>query len=140
MAFKHGRLAELTVNSKALSTFLDSADLSFKVDTADVTTFLPAGTTQPYKSYIAGLIGATLVISGDYDPTVTTGPAAVLTALLGAAPFPVLFYPAGNNAGQGTSHSFNAILTDYKEGSKTSAAVRIDATIVVTGADTISQL
>lgn len=135
MAFKHGRLAEITVNTKALSLYSDSADINFKVDTADTTVF-----TNTWKTFIAGLIGASLTLSGDYDPTVTTGPASVLTALLGAAPFAVIFYPAGNNAGQGTSHTFNALLTDYKEASKTSAAVRFDATLLVTGADTIAQL
>src|SRR6266568_2093708 len=134
MAFKHGRLAEITVNTKALSVYSDSADINFKVDTADTTTF-----TATWKTFIAGLIGATLALSGDYDPTVTNGPAPVLTALLGAAPFACVFYPAGNNAGQGTSHSFNALLTDYKEASKTSDRVDIAATLLVTGVDTIAQ-
>src|SRR5438105_13835754 len=105
MAFKHGRLAEITVNTKALSTFCDTADINIKVDTADTTTFLAS-----WKTAIAGLAGATVALSGGYDPTVTTGPASVLTALIGAAPFAVIFYPAGNNAGQGTSHTFNALL------------------------------
>lgn len=135
MAFKHGRLAEITVNTKALSTFCDTADINFKVDTADTTTFLAA-----WKTYIAGLVGATVSLGGDYDPTVTTGPASVFIALLGVAPFPVLFYPAGNIAAQGTSHSFNALLTDYKEASKTTDRVVFAATLLVTGVDTVTQL
>lgn len=135
MAFKHGRIAEITVNTKALSTYCDAADINVKVDTADTTVF-----TNTWKTYIAGLIGATLTLAGDYDPTVTTGPASVLWALLGAAPFAVLFYPAGNNAGQGTSHSFNALLTDYKEASKTTDKVTFAATLLVTGVDTVVQL
>src|SRR5205814_7315100 len=102
---------------------MDTADINIKVDTAETTVF-----TNTWKAYIAGLIGGTLNLSGAYDPTVTTGPASVLTALLGAAPFAVLFYPAGNNAGQGTSHSFNALLTDYKESAKTTTRVDISAT------------
>jgi hypothetical protein len=135
VAFKHGRLAEITVNTKALSTFCDSADINIKVATANTSTF-----TSTWETFIAGLAGATVQLAGDYDPTVTTGPASVLAALIGAAPFPCIFYPAGNNAAQGTSHTFNAILTDYKEGSKTTAAVTFAATLLVTGVDTIAQL
>jgi hypothetical protein len=139
VAFKHGRLAEITVATKALSTFCDSADINFKIDTADTATF-----TAAWKTYIAGLAGATLVMSGDYDPTVTTGPASVFIAQIAlnqaGTVTAVVFYPAGNNAGQGTSHTFNALLTDYKEASKTNTTVRFDATLLVTGADTIAQL
>lgn len=123
------------MNTKALSLFMDTADITFKVDTADVSTF-----TNAWKAYIPGLIGGTVTLSGDYDPTITSGPASVLTGLLGAAPFAIVFYPAGNNAGQGTSHSASAILTDYKEAAKTTTAVTIAATLLLTGVDTIAQL
>lgn len=135
MAFKHGRLSEITVNTKALSTFCDTADLDIGIDTADTTTF-----TATWKTAITGLAGGTVNISGGYDPTVTTGPASVLTLLIGAAPFAVIFYPAGNNAGQGTSHTFNAILTNYKESTKVSDNVLFSATLLITGVDTIAQL
>lgn len=139
MAFKHGRLAEVSVAAHALSTYCDSADINFKIDTADVTTF-----TALWKSYISGLAGATLVLSGDYDPTVTVGPASVLFAQIAlnqvGTTTAVIFYPAGNNSGQGTSHTFNALITDYKEASKTNGSVRFDATLLVTGIDTVAQL
>ena len=41
---------------------------------------------------------------------------------------------------QGTSHTFNALLTDYKEGSKIGDAVSFDCTLLVTGVDSIAQL
>jgi hypothetical protein len=139
VAFKHGRLAEITVATKALSLFSDTADLNIKIDTADVTTF-----TAAWKAYIAGLAGATLTLSGSYDPTVTTGPASVLIAQIAlnqaGTVTAVIFYPAGNNAGQGTSHTFNALVTDYKESAKVSGRVDFAATLLVTGADTIAQL
>ena len=139
MAFKHGRLFEITVATKALSTYCDTADLSLKVETADVTTG-----TAAYKAYIAGLAGGTLTLSGSYDPTVTSGPASVLFAQIAlnqaGTVTAVTFYPAGNNAGQGTSHTFNALVTDYKEAAKMNAAVRFDATLLVTGVDTVAQL
>jgi hypothetical protein len=139
MAFKHGRLAEITVATKALSTFCDTADISIKVDTADTTAF-----TGSWKTFIAGLAGAAVTLAGDYDPTVTTGPASVLIAQIAlnqaGTLTAVVLYPAGNNAGQGTSHTFNAIVTDYKEASKTNTAVRFDATLLVTGVDTVAVL
>lgn len=130
MAFRHGRLAEITVNTKALSLFCDSADLNMDVDMADVTTF-----TKSWKVAIAGLIGASLDLSGDYDPIATTGPQAVLFPLLGAAPFAVVVEPGGNVVGQ-VRRSFNALLQNYKEGSKVNDKVTFSATLLVT--DTIT--
>lgn len=139
MAFKHGRLLEITVASKALSTYCDTADINIKVDTADVT----AGTAA-YHAYIAGLAGGTQTLSGSYDPTVTNGPASVLIAQIAlnqaGTVTAVVFYPAGNNAGQGTSHTFNAIMTDYKESSAVTKRVDFSATLLITGTDTIAQL
>ena len=139
MAFKHGRLLEITVATKALSTYCDTADINIKIDTAEVTTG-----TAAYKAYIAGLAGATLTMSGAYDPTVTNGPASVLFAQIAlnqaGTVTAVIFYPAGNNAGQGTSHTFNALITDYKESSAVSKRVDFAATLLVTGVDTVAQL
>lgn len=130
MAFRHGRLAEVTVNTKALSLFCDTADLNIDVDTADVTTF-----TKSWKVAIAGLIGASVELAGDYDPTATTGPQAVLFPLLGAAAFPVVVYPGGNTTGQ-VSRTFNALLTKYSEGSPVGDKVTFKATLLVTDAIT----
>lgn len=134
MAVKHGRLGEITVNTKALSLYLDSMDTNIKVDTADTTVF-----TNTWHTFIVGLIGGNVTFSGDYDPTVTTGAPSVLTLSLGTI-IPIIVYPAGNNAGQGTSHTVSAILTDYKETSKTSDKVTISGTLLFTGVDTIAQL
>lgn len=139
MAFKHGRLAEITVATKALSTFCDTADIDIKVDSADTTSF-----TSAWRTAISGLAGATLTLSGSWDPTVTTGPQSVLLAQIAlnqaGTVTAVVLYPAGNNAGQGTSHTFNALLTSYKESSKVSDKVTFAATMLVTGTDTIAQL
>jgi len=139
VAFKHGRLAEVTVATKALSTFCDTADIDIKVDNADTTTF-----TAAWRTAISGLAGATLTLSGDYDPTVTTGPASVLLGQIAlnqaGTVTACIIYPAGNNAGQGTSHTFNALLSNYKESSKVSDKVSFSASLLVTGVDTISQL
>ncbi len=139
MAFKHGRLLEIKIAGTALSTFVDTADINIKVDTADTT----AGTAA-YHAYIAGLAGGTQTLSGSWDPTVTTGPASVLLAQIAlnqaGTATACVFYPAGNNAGQGTSHTFNAILTDYKESSSVTKRVDFSATLLMTGTDTVAQL
>ncbi len=132
MAFRHGRFAEIVVNTKNLSVYCDSADLSIDVDTADTSTF-----TTTWKTAIAGLAGGTVEMSGDYDPTITVGPSSVLTALIGAAPFAVTVYPGGNITGQ-NSRAFNAILSSYKEGSKVGDKITFSASLLVTGAVTFA--
>jgi len=129
----------VTVATKALSTFCDTADINIKVDAADTSTF-----TAAWRTAISGLAGATLSLAGAYDPTVTTGPASVLTSQIAlnqaGTVTAVVLYPAGNNAGQGTSHTFNALLSDYRESSKVGDNVVFSATLLVTGVDTIAQL
>lgn len=129
MAFYHGKAAEITVNSKNLSAFCDSADLSIDIDTADTTTF-----SASWKTALAGLAGGSLELSGNFDPTTTTGPASALTSLIGAAPFAVIYEPAGAAATQ--SRTFNAILTSYKESSPVGDKVTFSAGLLVTGAVT----
>ncbi len=139
MAFKAGRLAEVTVATKALSTYVESADITLKVAMAQTTTF-----TAAWDTFISGVAGGSLTLGGYYDPTVTTGPASVLTAQIAlnqaGTVTAVIFYPAGNNAGQGTSHTANFLLTDYKESPKVAGAVPWSCTLTMTGADTIAQL
>ena len=129
----------MTVATKALSLFCDTADIDINIDTAETTVF-----TNTYKTYLAGLAGATLTLSGSWDPTVTTGPASVLFAQIAlnqaGTVTAVIFYPAGNNAGQGTSHTFNALLSNYKESSKVSDRVAFSCSLLVTGVDTVAQL
>lgn len=130
MAFRHGKYAEITVNAVALSAFCDSADLSIDVDTAEASTF-----GQDWKRQLAGLAGATLDLTGDYDPTETTGPADVLQALIGVDDVPIVLYPGGNVAGQ-AERSFDAVLKSYKESAKIADVVKFSASFVVTGAVT----
>ena len=130
MAFRHGRYAEITVNSVDLSIFCNSADLGIDVDTADTSTF-----TATWKTALAGLAGGKLDLKGDYDPTGTTGPADVFQGLIGADPFAVVVYPGGNTSGQG-SRAFNAILTSYAESSPVGGVVTFSASLLITGAVT----
>lgn len=131
MAFRHGKNAVITVNAVDLSTFCDNLDLNINVDTADTTTF---GST--WKSAIAGVAGGKLSITGDYDGTVTTGPAsAILLVIAGAVPVAVVHKPGGTAVGQ-RQNSFNAIVTSYDESSPVGGTVTFKADLLVTGAVT----
>jgi hypothetical protein len=128
MAFRHGKNAELTLNSKALSTFLTSLETSWDLDTADTTTF---GAT--WKSALAGIPGGSISLAGYYDPTATTGPADVLwSAFVGAVPVTGLIYPGGNVAGQRLwTITSGCLVTSYKETSQVNGNVAFTATIDV---------
>ena len=130
MAFRHGKNAALTVNAVALTAFCDNVGISRDVDTAETSVF---GVDD--KTFLPGLRGGTLSISGSYDPTVTTGPAAVLEGLLGAAAFTVIFEPGGNTTGQ-RRHTFSALMTNYSETSAVGDKVTFSGAIIVTGAVT----
>lgn len=131
MAFRHGKNAQISVNAVDLSSFCNNLDLSIDVDTADTTTF---GST--WKSAVVGLPGAKLDLTGDFDPTTTTGPASALfTVITGGAAVAVVHKPGGTLTGQRTN-SFNAILTSYSESSPVGGVVTFKASMLVTGAVT----
>src|SRR6185503_3459784 len=105
MAFRHGKNAVVTVNAVDLSAFCDNLELSIDVDTADTTTF-----GSSWKSAVAGVAGATAELSGDYDPTASTGPASALFACIsGGVAVAVVHKPGGTLSGQRTN-SFNAFV------------------------------
>jgi hypothetical protein len=134
VAFKHGKTAEVSVNSVALSAFCNASSLKISVGGADLTTF---GAT--YKTAQAGLADGALDLTGNYDPTAGTGPQAVLEALIGAAPFPVIYYPGGNVSLQRKA-TFNAILTAYSESAPVGDKVTFSATLQQTGGIVFAQI
>lgn len=127
MAFRHGRFAEITVSGTNLSEFCDSADISIDVDTAETSTF-----GKSWKTHVVGQAGSNVELAGNYDPTESTGPAAVLTALIGEDPFAVVLYPGGNSSGQ-ISHTLSGSLTAYSESSTVGDKVTFSATILADG-------
>ena len=129
MAFRHGKNAALTLNSVALSTFINNMDFSTDLDIADTTTY---GAT--WKSGLPGIAGGTLDISGFYDPTASTGPGAVLYPLLLAGTAVTgLFYPGGTASGQSLyTITSGCIVTSYQEGSPVGGVVTFAASIMIT--------
>lgn len=132
MALRHGKNAAVTVNSVSLTAYCDSAEISLDTDTAETSTF-----GNQWKTHLTGMSGGTATLSGNYDPTASTGPAVVLSGLIGDDPFPVLYYPGGNVAGQ-VLWTFNAILTSYQESSSASDKVTFSAGLLITGTATPS--
>jgi hypothetical protein len=135
MAFRHGRNAALWVGTNDLSAYLDQGDKSTDVDTAETTTF-----GKGWKTYLAGLIGTTVSMSGSYDGTATTGPAAVIeTCIANGTAWPIKFFPGGSASGQ-RQHSFNALFTNYSEASPVGDKVTFSAALLADGTVTSTTL
>lgn len=129
MAFRHGKNAALVLDSKTLTTFMNSMDTSWDLDTADTTTF-----TATWKSALAGVPGGKIDIGGLYDPTATTGPAAILWGLFtGAVPVTGLVYPGGTASGQRLwTITSGCLVTSYSESSPVGGIVAWKSSILVT--------
>lgn len=135
MAFKHGKAAQVYVGTNEISSYLDQADKSTDVDTAETTTF-----GKGWKTYLAGLIGSTLSVSGSYDGTATTGPAAIFeTCIANGTAWPIKFFPGGSASGQ-RQHSFNALVTNYSESSPVGDKVTFSAELLADGTVTSTTL
>jgi predicted secreted protein len=128
MAFVHGRLAEVTVNSVTLTTFCDDLTITIDVDTAEVTTF-----GDSWKEFLAGTAGASFDIGGSWDPTTTTGPASAIGAIItaGAA---VTFNLEPGGAAVNQARTGSCICTSYEETSSVDDKVAFSASFQVTGA------
>jgi hypothetical protein len=131
MPFRHGSKAVVTVNAVDLSAFGTNLELSVDVDTADTTTF---GST--WKTALAGVAGAKMTLTGDYDGTVTTGPAsAILSVIAAGVAVAIVHKPGGTLTGQRTN-SFSGLVTSYSETSPVGGIVSFKAEILATGAVT----
>lgn len=126
MAFKHGRNASLTLNTKDLTAFCDSLDISFDVPTADTTAF---GAT--WSSALAGVPSGKIEVSGYYDPTVTTGPGSVFwNCIAGGVPVTALVYPGGTVTPQELwTITSGALVTGYAESSPVGGVVTFKASM-----------
>jgi hypothetical protein len=135
MPFRHGKAAQVYVGTNEISSYLDTADKSTDVDTAETTTF-----GKGWKTYLAGLIGNTLSLSGGYDGTATTGPAAIFeTCIANGTAWPIKFFPGGSASGQ-RQHSFNALVTNYSESSPVGDKVTFAAELLADGTVTSTTL
>jgi hypothetical protein len=135
VAFRQGRFAEITVSGVSISVYSDSVEMSRNVDMLETTTF-----TKTSKTFLTGLQDGKISIKGKYDPTASTGPAALFNSLLGASNSVfVQVYPGGAVAGQ-TVRNFNAFLVDYKESAAVGSIVAFEVSLQPDGPITASGL
>jgi hypothetical protein len=134
VAFRHGAKAVVLVGGTDISAYCNSVSMDIDVDNNDSTTF---GST--WKTNLPGLPGATNSLEGLYDPTITTGPVAVLlaaiTSALAGTSVAVVYRPGGTTSGQ-TQHSFSANITNYSENSAADGLTAFSSAFQVTGAIT----
>jgi hypothetical protein len=134
MSFEPGKGAvflidDATLALKDISAYINSADFNRDVDTPESTTF---GNND--RTYIPGLAGATLSISGFWDSTATTGPDDVLQQNVGKATTSTFNYgPQGSVTGD-IVYTGECILTSYVVSAPVDGIVSFTADFQVTGA------
>ena len=91
--------------------------------------------TGAAKTHVIGQYGGELSGGGNYDPTATTGPEAILESIIaGGVSVPVVFKPGGGTASPAQrTRSFDATLTSFKEGSKIGGKVTFGFTFLMNG-------
>ena len=135
MAFRAGRQAIVTVAGTDISASLSQADVGVTGGTGETTTF-----GASWQTFLATLLVGTCSLSGYYDPTASTGPAAVLvTAITGLAAVAVVVKPGGSTTGQ-RSASFSAILTGYSESAPVGGIVTFTCSMTPTSTVTYTTL
>jgi hypothetical protein len=107
VAFEHGSKAQVLVNGYDLSPFLRSFSSPASVEAVEVTTF---GATA--KSYIPGLLDATLTAEGLFDGAAQAVD-EILAAALGKKDSIWNWYPQGGEVGK-RGYGFAAIETSYE--------------------------
>lgn len=108
MSFVHGSGGRFYVNGFDLSAFLKNVTGSGEIDTHDSTTL---GATA--KTYIPGLVDATLSAEGLFSGAVAATDAVLSAALRGRTPVLWNWLPSGNVDGA-FSYGMSAIATSYE--------------------------
>lgn len=135
MAFSHGKNTYFAVEDSGAATLRNLSpylnDISFprEADLVETTTF-----GASYKTFVAGFTDATISISGNWDPTATSGPDVVLSGLLGlGVTVGFEFGPEGNTA-LDVKYSGECILTSYEVTSSIDGVAEFSAEFQVSGA------
>jgi predicted secreted protein len=130
MAFIHSRVSAFTLNSVALTAFVDSVSVSQSIDASETTTI-----GIDAKTYIVGLEDATISVSGKYDDTTSTGPEAAITAAIaGQVPVSFSYEPEDGES----SYGGNCVVTSYEVSSPVGDVVAFSLELQVTGGMTVS--
>lgn len=126
MAFSHGSLATLLVNSVDYSAFFKDANFDTNIDVAETSAL---GTTS--KTYVPGLEGSKFKLSGMYDPTTYAAFAALKRTTTTFE-----YRPAGTGSGK-PKFSGSCIVTSLTVKTDIKDMANFDAEIQVTGAVTV---
>jgi len=111
-------------------------DFSQDIDTAETTTF---GATGGAKTYIVTLKGATLSLSGHWDPAAGAVAAFFNTVISAGTAITWVNYPGGTASGQ-RSNTFSGIVTSYGESSGVGDDVQWSAEVLMTGDVTVASI
>jgi hypothetical protein len=133
VAFQHGKSAYFNLDTVGnsptdLSAYCDNIDMPQELETAETTVF-----GNSAKTYIAGLQGASISVSGPWDPTLD----AHMTAIQAAPPSSSTFIvgPQGSTAGQ-RKYTGECHVTNYSVSAPVGDKVTWSADLLVTGAVT----
>ena len=128
MAFIHGKDTFVSVDGDDLSAFTNTSEFTQTADSHDVTTYGKDG-----HVYQGGLTDGTFTMGGTYDSTASTGPRAVLNAILQAATaVTVIRQPEGTGSSL-PQDSFSGLLTSYVETSPVADMVAWTAEFQISG-------
>lgn len=127
MAKIHAKNTYVSVDANDLSTYTDSSDINRSTDTHDTTCY-----GADSHAYSEGLADGTFSMGGTYDSTASTGPRAVLNALIGAAAVTVIRRPEGTGSGL-PQDSFSAICKSYVETNPVTDMVKWTAEFQISG-------
>ncbi|HEX7277781.1 MAG TPA: hypothetical protein VF244_10445 [Acidimicrobiales bacterium] len=118
---------------RAIGDYCDSIDFERNTDLADSTTI---GLED--KTFLSGLTGGSVNLSGRWDDTATSGPDVVLSSLVGNEGSQTWeFGPAGNGTGK-TKYTGEAFLEKYQVSAPLEGVVKFTAAFRITGAVTKS--
>lgn len=123
MAFVHGSKAVITVNSVALTAYVDDVSFDGNVETAEVTVLANTG-----KAFIPGLQDGSFKLAGKFDPAAD----AAFVAMNQVASLPVIYGPQGSTTGL-PKYTCNAILAKYAIKTGVSAAGTFDVDFTISG-------
>ncbi len=108
MAFVHGKGTAVSIDGDDLSAYSNSVGWTRSPDIHDVTTF---GKNSKVKN--GGLLDGSATLSGVYDNTASTGPAAVIEPLCGQT---VVFVYRPEGAGTGRPvKTVDVVVGEYTE-------------------------
>lgn len=132
MAKSHGRKARFSIQAAGgsltdISPYISDTGLARAVDAAEVTVL-----NQDDRTYVPGLKGATIPLTGFYDPTFD----ALMEGILGQERT-FQYDPAGTGSGL-PRYAGSCIVTAYEVGTGTGGAATATGSLQVTGAVTRS--